>query len=181
MTQVLATNPMEIVKIRLQTQPSAGAVAGGAAAAGVSSQLNAVQVVQKLGIRGLYQGSAATLLRDVPFSAVFFPLYANLRAALASDPTNPSLLCSLCSGTLSGMFAAAMCTPADVVKTRLQLADGAKYQGVRDCISKILREESPTAFFKGVLPRAMVVGPLFGVSLLSYEALLRFQASRQHQ
>lgn len=56
---------MEIVKIRLQV---AGEIAGG-------SKVRAWQVVKELGLFGLYKGARACLLRDVPFSAIYFPAY----------------------------------------------------------------------------------------------------------
>ena len=57
--QVAATNPMEIVKLRLQLQGEAGGV-----------KRSAMEVIRELGPRGLYKGIAACWLRDVPFSIV---------------------------------------------------------------------------------------------------------------
>lgn len=53
---------------------------------------------------------------------------------------------------LVGMPAASLVTPADVIKTRLQVAARAgqtTYTGVIDCFWKILHEEGPRAFWKG--------------------------------
>ena len=50
------------------------------------------------------------------------------------------------------MPAASLVTPADVIKTRLQVAARAgqtTYSGVMDCFRKILREEGPKALWKG--------------------------------
>lgn len=52
----------------------------------------------------------------------------------------------------AGMPAASLVTPADVIKTRLQVAARAgqtTYSGLVDCFWKILREEGPRAFWKG--------------------------------
>ena len=46
----------------------------------------AVQVVRSLGLSGLYRGTSATLLRDVPYSLIFFPLYAYLKVCLCDAP-----------------------------------------------------------------------------------------------
>lgn len=51
------TNPLEIVKIRLQV---AGEIAGGA-------KVRAWSVVKDLGFFGLYKGARACFLRDIPF------------------------------------------------------------------------------------------------------------------
>lgn len=37
-------------------------------------------LLKKRGILGLYQGTGATALRDVTFSVIYFPLFANLNA-----------------------------------------------------------------------------------------------------
>lgn len=54
--QVIATNPMEIVKIQMQ-------VAGGQKLAPGEQRPTAMGIVRSLGLRGLYRGTPATLLR----------------------------------------------------------------------------------------------------------------------
>lgn len=57
-----------------------------------------------------------------------------------------------CCVSPPGMPAASLVTPADVIKTRLQVAARAgqtTYSGVTDCFRKILREEGPKALWKG--------------------------------
>lgn len=57
-----------------------------------------------------------------------------------------------CGFLLKGVPAASLVTPADVIKTRLQVAARAgqtTYSGVIDCFRKILREEGPSALWKG--------------------------------
>lgn len=52
----------------------------------------------------------------------------------------------------TGVPAASLVTPADVIKTRLQVAARAgqtTYSGVTDCFRKILKEEGARAFWKG--------------------------------
>ena len=40
----------------------------------------AMELIRKKGIFGLYRGLGPTFLRDVLFSAIYFPLFANLNA-----------------------------------------------------------------------------------------------------
>ncbi len=56
----------------------------------VPSQIQ--QVVKEMGLRGVYKGTPVTLLRDVPFSFVFFPAYANLKTNFSNPDvyTNPT-------------------------------------------------------------------------------------------
>jgi hypothetical protein len=53
-----------------------------------------------------------------------------------------------------GIPAASLVTPADVIKTRLQVvarSGQTTYNGVFDAAKKIMREEGPKAFWKGTV------------------------------
>nr|XP_014352793.1 PREDICTED: calcium-binding mitochondrial carrier protein Aralar2 isoform X1 [Latimeria chalumnae] len=166
-SQVIFTNPLEIVKIRLQV---AGEITTG-------PRVSALTVLRDLGIFGLYKGAKACFLRDIPFSAIYFPCYAHLKASFAGEDGRVSPGSLLLAGAIAGMPAASLVTPADVIKTRLQVAARAgqsTYSGVIDCFWKILREEGPRAFWKGAGARVFRSSPQFGVTLLTYELLQRW-------
>lgn len=96
---------------------------------------------------------------------------------MSSDSRNGNLLPVFGAGILSGMVAATLVTPMDVVKTRLQVAKvpGAyEYKGMMDCYTKIIQQEGFRALFKGAVPRACIVSPLFAITVLVYEAQQRF-------
>lgn len=191
-SQVVFTNPLEIVKIRLQ-------VAGEIAAA---KKVRALHVVKELGLFGLYKGARACLLRDVPFSAIYFPAYAHTKAAFADEDGYNHPLTLLAAGAIAGKIisfvrityqyklaafklnridfagipAASLVTPADVIKTRLQVAarqGQTTYTGVIDATGKIMREEGFRAFWKGSVARVFRSSPQFGVTLVTYELLQR--------
>lgn len=162
--QVIVTNPLEVSKIRLQTQ---GEKLG-------SNSLSALQIVRSLGIRGLYKGSLACLLRDIPFSSIYFPTYANIKKHIFKfDPNIKGYRKSLepwellCSGALAGMPAAFLTTPSDVIKTKIQ--SGGTYSGISSTFHRILKEEGPRAFFKGGIARVCRSSPQFGFTLAAYE------------
>ncbi|EGG18680.1 EF-hand domain-containing protein [Cavenderia fasciculata] len=160
-SQVLFTNPLEIVKIRLQVQ-----TAGKGA--------SAISIVRELGLTGLYKGAGACLLRDIPFSAIYFPAYAKMKTVLADKDGNLAPRHLFLAGMVAGIPAASLVTPADVIKTRLQVkakTGEQTYEGIRDCAQKIWREEGFRAFFKGCVARVFRSSPQFGVTLLSYEML----------
>uniref|UniRef100_A0A3Q3BAQ7 Solute carrier family 25 member 12 n=1 Tax=Kryptolebias marmoratus TaxID=37003 RepID=A0A3Q3BAQ7_KRYMA len=166
-SQVIFTNPLEIVKIRLQV---AGEITTG-------PRVSALNVVRDLGFLGLYKGAKACFLRDIPFSAIYFPVYAHTKGKLADDEGRLGALQLLTAGAIAGVPAASLVTPADVIKTRLQVAARAgqtTYSGVIDCFRKILREEGFRAFWKGAGARVFRSSPQFGVTLVTYELLQRF-------
>lgn len=175
--QVIFTNPLEIVKIRLQMQGHGGPTAPGEIP---KKQLLGMQIVRQLGLKGLYKGALACLLRDVPFSAIYFPTYANLKKFMfgfdPEDPNQKKLLTwqLLISGALAGAPAAFFTTPADVIKTRLQVETKpgqVKYKGIMQAFAAILKDEGPLAFFKGSLARVFRSSPQFGFTLALYEFL----------
>ena len=161
---------MEIVKLRMQ-------LAGESATAG-APRLCAADTVRGLGLRGLYRGTPATWLRDVPFSFIFFPLFANLKLLMGGEEA--TTLGLFTAGAAAGSISAGAVTPFDVIKTRLQVVGGSeRYSGIADCARKLLREEGAGAFAKGLVPRMCVQAPLFGLTLLSYEVLKGFYGRQQ--
>ena len=170
--QVIFTNPLEIVKIRLQVQ---GEVAKNVE--GVTRR-SALWIVRNLGLVGLYKGATACLMRDIPFSAIYFPTYAHLKKEYFGEgPTKTlGILQLLTAGAVAGMPAAALTTPADVIKTRLQVAarkGQTTYSGVLNCAKTVFLEEGLRAFFKGAGARVLRSSPQFGATLAAYEVLER--------
>ncbi|QHS76747.1 citrin [Saccharomyces paradoxus] len=176
--QVIFTNPLEIVKIRLQVQSDY---------VGENIQQaneTATQIIKKLGLKGLYNGVAACLMRDVPFSAIYFPTYAHLKKDLfdfdPNDKTKRNRLKTwelLTAGAIAGMPAAFLTTPFDVIKTRLQIdprKGETKYNGIFHAIRTILKEESFRSFFKGGGARVLRSSPQFGFTLAAYELFKGF-------
>lgn len=171
--QVLFTNPLEIVKIRLQVQGEAAKLEG-------AVPRGAVHIVRQLGLLGLYKGASACLLRDIPFSAIYFPAYAHMKSDFFGEGYNGKKLGfgeTLLAAGIAGMPAAYLATPADVIKTRLQVearTGQSTYNGITDAFTKIMREEGPKAFFKGGVARVVRSSPQFGFTLVAYEYLHKF-------
>ncbi|KAL7265882.1 mitochondrial aspartate-glutamate transporter agc1, partial [Rhizina undulata] len=168
--QVVFTNPLEIVKIRLQVQ---GEVAKNVQ--GVPRR-SALWIVKNLGLVGLYKGASACLLRDIPFSAIYFPTYSHLKKDWFGESSTKQLGVGqlLISGAVAGMPAAYLTTPCDVIKTRLQVEarkGQTSYRGLVHCASTIFREEGFKAFFKGGPARILRSSPQFGCTLAAYELL----------
>ncbi|CAO3590263.1 unnamed protein product [Absidia cylindrospora] len=169
-SQVVFTNPLEIVKIRLQVQGEQAKTHPD------MPRRSAIWIVKNLGIVGLYKGVSACLLRDVPFSAIYFPAYAHLKKDIFHEGPDHKLTITelLSAGAIAGMPAAYFTTPADVIKTRLQVEakkGQTSYTGIKDAAKKIYAEEGFKAFFKGGPARILRSSPQFGVTLTVYELL----------
>ncbi|KAG5197603.1 hypothetical protein JEQ12_008332 [Ovis aries] len=103
--------PSEVVKQRAQVSASSGTFR-------IFSN-----ILCQEGIQGLYRGYKSTVLREIPFSLVQFPLWESLKA-LWSWRQGHVVDCwqSAVCGAFAGGFAAAVTTPLDVAKTRIMLA-----------------------------------------------------------
>lgn len=175
--QLVVSNPIEIVKIRMQLQ---GETARLLKAKGfenpVPQSLRAV--IRTLGYSGVFIGARACLLRDIPFGAIYFPTFSFLKEAIANgdEATSQSMSATnlLLAGSLAGVPASLLTTPADVIKTRLQVVPrpgDLRYGGIMDCYYKVYEREGPTAFFRGAAMRVTKISSLFGISLVAYEQL----------
>ncbi|XP_012506499.1 PREDICTED: mitochondrial glutamate carrier 2 isoform X2 [Propithecus coquereli] len=183
--QVVVTCPMEMLKIQLQDAGRLAARHQGAASAPSSTRpyttgsasthkrpsatLIAWELLRTQGVAGLYKGLGATLLRDIPFSIIYFPLFANLNNLGFNELTGKaSFAHSFMSGCVAGSVAAVAVTPLDVLKTRIQTLKKGQgediYSGIADCARKLWIQEGPSAFMKGAGCRALVVAPLFGIA-----------------
>ncbi|CAM9435657.1 unnamed protein product [Choristocarpus tenellus] len=136
-------------------------------------------VLGEAGPLGLYTGFLTTVMREIPFSLVQFPLYERLKIISSGyigrrlEP-HESAVC----GSVSGAFAAAVTTPVDVVKTRLMLGKdkhGVQYRGMFNTFRRIYVEEGGKALLSGLSPRVTWIGiggsVFFGMYELSKEVL----------
>lgn len=166
-SQVIVTNPLEIVKIRLQIQA--------ATIADSAKQVSAFQIARSLGLKGLYKGSRACLMRDIPFSMIYFPTYSRIKRCFSDDSRNSKItpIQLLASGTGAGAIAAITTTPADVVKTRLQ-AHRSPFHSISQCFKWTIHNEGISGLFRGVVPRTLRSAPQFGVTLFVYEMLQEY-------
>lgn len=177
-SQILVTNPLEITKIRLQMQGETHRVLKARGIIPLAAP-NIVGVVRALGFPGIYKGASACLVRDIPFSAIYFPSYVAWKSFLSDvdeQHTRSQLTDVILAGTLAAIPASILTTPADVVKTRLQTIarpGEVPYHGIRDCVETIYREEGPTGFFRGTLPRVLRLSPQLGITMFAYEGFMR--------
>ncbi|XP_052190516.1 S-adenosylmethionine carrier 1, chloroplastic/mitochondrial [Diospyros lotus] len=174
-TASLIRVPTEVVKQRMQTRQFASAP-------------DAIRlIVSKEGFKGLYAGYGSFLLRDLPFDAIQFCIYEQLRIGYKlaakrdlNDPENAII------GAFAGALTGAITTPLDVIKTRLMIQGSAnQYSGIFDCVQTIVREEGPPALLKGIGPRVLWIGIggsiFFGVLESTKRSLAQRRPAVHHQ
>ena len=163
MTQVVVTNPLEVVKVKLQT-----------------SDLSLRDIMDQIkGLSDLYQGAGACVARDMIFSAVLFPVYAHAKIALSiaiATEGSPAFLADIIAGSFAAAPAAILATPADVIKTRIQ-AQSKNQSSPNNNISflstasNVIQDEGPAVLFSGCLERVVRSVPQFGVTLALFDVL----------
>ncbi|KAF9337889.1 hypothetical protein BG006_001876 [Podila minutissima] len=135
-----------------------------------------VTMVQQEGVLSLWRGLAPTLWRDVPFSAIYWVGYENIKRRLVtwdsrhSKPSLNEFEVAFASGALSGMIAAVLTTPFDVAKTRRQVdLNQPVHTRMIDLMRAIVREEGYRGLWRGLTARVAKVAPSCAIMISSYE------------
>jgi len=148
--------------------------------------LHATRRMVATGGGSLYRSLPTTLVTNVPYASLMMMSNESLRRLL--NPTGTfSLSTFLISGAISGALAAAVTTPLDVVKTRLQTQGMSRaktstgelhgapkkfkvlYKGFSDAAKAIFQTEGVHGFFRGMGPRMLQTGPSCALSWCAYE------------
>ncbi|TRY55981.1 hypothetical protein DNTS_018861 [Danionella cerebrum] len=165
-TSIMA--PGERIKCLLQIQAAAG---GQPKYAGPMDCVK--QLYRQNGIRGLYKGTALTLMRDVPASGMYFMTYERLKNALTPEGKSPSELSVpsvLFAGGMAGICNWAVATPPDVLKSRFQTAPEGRYpNGFRDVLRELIREEGVRSLYKGFSAVMLRAFPANAACFLGFE------------
>ena len=155
---VVTVAPIEYVRTRVQAgitpaaspAPTSTSVSGAPVQAPPGRQPGSLWSTLAAACRGeggvltLYRGVVPTLLRDVPFSAMYFAGYEYLKLRLSAalrahrartaGEVEGGLIAtfgpSFVAGLLSGGLAAVVTTPADVIKTQIQIQTLSSEQGL---------------------------------------------------
>ncbi|CAL1545009.1 unnamed protein product [Lymnaea stagnalis] len=147
-----------------------------------------VDTVRNNGVLSMWRGLGPTLLRDVPFSAIYWTSYEAMKAQILDSCNRPSLtfLETFTAGATSGSIAAVVTLPFDVIKTRRQIELGetefaGKNKGPTSTwriIHKIYVAEGFKALYTGLLPRLLKVAPSCAIMISTYETFKYFFFNR---
>ncbi|UQC77973.1 uncharacterized protein CLUP02_03446 [Colletotrichum lupini] len=112
------------------------------------------------GIRGLYRGVGAAMIRTGFGSSVQLPTYFFAKRRLVRHlGMEEGLPLHLASSTVSGFVVCCVMHPPDTIMSRLYNQNGNLYKGVFDCLAKTVRTEGFLAIYKGFLPHLARILP----------------------
>ncbi len=156
--------PTEVVKQRAQALQEASSVAGLRAILARRSTVGVTGVWKEM-----YRGWSITVMREVPFTVIQFPLWEGMKEWRRRTEGKESITAveSGVFGSVAGAVAAGVTTPLDVLKTRMMLAR--EKQAVVPLLVSILKQSGPRAFFAGIGPRIFWISAGGAIFLGSYQ------------
>lgn len=193
LTTSLVLSPIEHVKIRLQTmnlQPGAGSTSRSYSnkSSNSSFQLTKEIISSRHGFKGLYRGLLATILRQTPSLAVYFPMYHVLKKSISDfynsrrssqstiQNTDSLWWPSALAGGMAGCLSWTIVYPIDAVKSRIQslpLDVPAKERSFLLIVQRISRNEGFTKliFSRGLAVTLLRAFPVNGTIFFVYESI----------
>ncbi|KAH8801677.1 mitochondrial oxaloacetate transport protein-like protein [Xylogone sp. PMI_703] len=118
------------------------------------------QIYTAEGVRGLYRGIGAAMVRTGFGSSVQLPTYFFAKRRLVKHlgmEEGPAL--HLASSTASGFVVCCVMHPPDTIMSRMYNQNGNLYAGVFDCLAKTVKTEGFFAIYKGFLPHLARILP----------------------
>ncbi|KAL2163478.1 hypothetical protein VTH06DRAFT_5536 [Thermothelomyces fergusii] len=172
------SSPIEHVRIRLQTQPH-GAARLYAGPWDCVRQLASARGGGGIG-RGLYRGTAVTVLREAQAYGMWFLTFEWLmNADAARNGVERADIASWKVALYGGLAGEALWLssyPFDVVKSKMQ-TDGfgpaQRYKTMRDCFAQTWRAEGVRGFWKGIGPTLLRAMPVSAGTFAVVEMTMR--------
>ncbi|XP_008318575.1 mitochondrial S-adenosylmethionine carrier protein isoform X2 [Cynoglossus semilaevis] len=157
--------PTEVIKQRTQALPSS------------TSYHNLLATLQEEGVRGLYRGFGSTVLREIPFSLVQFPLWEYFKTLWSQRQGHRlhSWQAAVC-GSFAGAIAAFVTTPLDVAKTRIMLAkvgSSTASGNIPLVLYEVWTTRGLTGLFAGSISRMIYISAGGFIFLGAYEKVRR--------
>ncbi|KAK8156252.1 mitochondrial 2-oxodicarboxylate carrier protein-like protein [Phyllosticta citrichinensis] len=148
-SEILVMYPLDVVKTRVQLQTASAT--GQDAYNGMFDCFS--KIIKNEGFSRLYRGITAPILMEAPKRATKFAANDEwgkfYRKAFGQEKMTQSL--SVLTGATAGATESFVVVPFELVKIRLQdKAQASKYNGMLDCVSKIIKHEGPLTLYQGL-------------------------------
>ena len=144
------------------------------------------RAVHQDGVLSLWRGLSAMLLRDVPFSMLYWVGYEHLKIRFTRSWGHEyRTIIPFAAGSTSGCVAAILTTPLDVVKTHMQVQLGENHAlgagSLVTVMNRVVAEHGVAGLFAGLAPRCAKISPACAIMIGSYETCKTFFADYNHR
>lgn len=155
--------PLDVLKIKAQTNPD------------VLKGRGLVEIFTKEG-RALYKGGAWTAARNAPGSFALFGGASAVQYGIfkLEDPKKATFWQNFWASVGGAVASITVAAPLDVVKTRIQNKGFDSTESGLSVIRNLIKNEGPTAFFKGLTPKIIVVGPKLVFSFTIAQSVMNY-------
>ncbi|PRP79358.1 mitochondrial substrate carrier family protein ucpB-like, partial [Planoprotostelium fungivorum] len=130
------------------------------------------------GVTGLYKGLQPALLRQCVYSGLRIGTYERFRSLLANGQPIETLPLwkKIIAGATTGAFAAAIATPTDLIKVRMQASSKSqsRYNGLTDAFISIARTEGLKGLWRGWGPTVQRAAIVNAAELSTYDHFKHF-------
>ncbi|CAI2161394.1 2061_t:CDS:2 [Funneliformis geosporum] len=131
-------------------------------------------IVRHEGVKGLYYGSSATIIRDAPYAGLYLLFYERWKLFISTNTSSiASPVIYMTSAIIAGFLSTSITHPFDMLKTRIQLKPQI-YPNTWFGALKILKEEGFIGFFDGLTLRLGRKSVQAAISWTMYEALINW-------
>lgn len=194
--QTIITCPMELVKIRLQVDPSMSkphSQADGPLKVQSFKRLSKFTSVLKSknleaykgtfrychhlwtqkGFFGFYKGYISTIIRDIPGYQSYFFVYTYSNYYLSQNCNFSVSLSQLLAGGMASTISWTFIYPFDVIKSKMQASEN---QTTMEIVKTIIKSRKIRTLFQGLGPTVIRGFPQGAVSFFVYEKSLEFMS-----
>ena len=133
-------------------------------------------IVAEQGLSGVYKGLTSTVMKQASNQAIRWLVYGKTKDFMAGPGGDPKALhagYTVVASIITGAASVFGNTPIDVIKTRMQGLESARYTNTLDCGIQIMKNEGIAGFYKGALARLARVCLDVTVIMVLYEEINR--------
>uniref|UniRef100_A0A8R1DYM8 Mitochondrial carrier protein n=1 Tax=Caenorhabditis japonica TaxID=281687 RepID=A0A8R1DYM8_CAEJA len=165
---VTVVSPIEMVRTKMQSQKLTYHEVGHLIRSSFATK----------GISSFYLGWTPTMLRDIPFSGIYWAGYDWFKTTLQKHYGKPGqdhqpFAISFVSGAFAGVVASFFTHPFDVIKTNCQIRIGGTAADMNKSIAVVIKEMYQArgifVFTAGLIPRLVKVSPSCAIMISFYE------------
>ncbi|KAK5583671.1 hypothetical protein RB653_005269 [Dictyostelium firmibasis] len=130
-----------------------------------------LKIVENEGLKGLWRGNSATILRVFPYAAVQFLSYETIKNHLVNDKTSSFQL--FLAGSTAGGIAVCVTYPLDLLRARLAIEIHKTPTKPHHLLKSTFTKDGLRGIYRGIQPTLIGILPYGGISFSTFEFLKR--------